>query len=56
MNQQKRIDSDASRLALILNAKQSFRGAQRSRTWEQRVAAIARMNEANKIAKKSRLG
>lgn len=56
MSQQKLIDSDASRLALIMSAKQSFRDAQRTRTWEQRVAAIARMNEANKIAKGSKLG
>lgn len=43
--------SDADRLAFIVTAKESFRAAQRLRTWEQRVAAIARMNEANLIAK-----
>ena len=43
--------SDSERTVLILSAKKSLREAQRSRTWEQRVAAIARMNAANKIAK-----
>ena len=42
---------DKQSLALIVSAKKSLRDAQRSRTWEQRVAAIARMNAANKIAK-----
>ena len=44
--------SDSERTALIVSAKKSLREAQRSRTWEQRVAAIARMNAANKIAKR----
>ena len=43
--------SDSERTALIVSAKKSLREAQRSRTWEQRVAAIARMNAANRIAK-----
>ena len=43
--------SDSERTALIVSAKKSLREAQRSRTWEQRVAVIARMNAANKIAK-----
>ena len=43
--------SGSERTALIVSAKKSLREAQRSRTWEQRVAAIARMNAANKIAK-----
>ena len=43
--------SDSERTVLIVSAKKSLREAQRSRTWEQRVAAIARMNAANKIAK-----
>ncbi len=43
--------SDADRLAFILNAKASFRTAQQLRTWEQRVAAIARMNAENLVAK-----
>ena len=43
--------SESERTALIVSAKKSLREAQRSRTWEQRVAAIARMNAANKIAK-----
>jgi hypothetical protein len=47
--------TDADRLALIVSAKESFRAAQRTRTWEQRVAAIARMNAANKIANKKLL-
>lgn len=46
-------DTDASRLALIANAKQSFRASQRARTWEERVAAIARMNVANRLTKTS---
>ena len=54
MNSSKLFDSDASRLELVVNAKNEFRNAQRSRTWEERVAAIARMNAANKIAKQSR--
>ena len=54
MNSSKLFDSDASRLELVVNAKNEFRNAQRSRTWEERVAAIARMNAANKIAKRSR--
>ena len=43
--------SDSERTALIVSAKKSLREEQRLRTWEQRVAAIARMNAANKIAK-----
>ena len=43
--------SDSERTVLIVSAKKSLREAQRSRTWEQRVAAIARMNAANRIAK-----
>lgn len=46
------LTTDADRLALIVNAKESFRAGQRTRTWEQRVAAIARMNAAHKIANK----
>lgn len=42
---------DTHKLALIVEAKDSLRDTQRSRTWEQRVAAIARMNVANKIVK-----
>ncbi len=49
------LPTDADRLALIVSAKESFREAQRTRTWEQRVAAIARMNAANKIANKKLL-
>ena len=47
--------TDADREAYIVSAKESFRAAQRTRTWEQRVAAIARMNAANKIANKKLL-
>lgn len=47
--------TDADREAFIVSAKESFRSAQRTRTWEQRVAAIARMNAANKIANKKLL-
>lgn len=49
------LPTDADRLALIVSAKESFREAQRTRTWEQRIAAIARMNAANKIANKKLL-
>lgn len=42
---------DAQKTAMIIAAKQSFRDAQRNQTWEQKVAAIARMNAASKIAK-----
>jgi hypothetical protein len=44
--------TDAERLALILNAKDSFRAAQRLRTWEQRIASMARMNLATKAVNK----
>ena len=47
--------TDVERVAFIVSAKESFREAQRTRTWEQRVAAIARMNAANKIANKKLL-
>ena len=47
--------TDAERLTLIVSAKESFRAAQRLRTWEQRVAAMARMNLANKAANKKLL-
>ena len=47
--------TDADREAYIVSAKESFRAAQRTRTWEQRVAAMARMNAANKIANKKLL-
>jgi hypothetical protein len=50
------LSTDADRLAFIVAAKQSFRAAQRLRTWEQRVAAIARMNAARIHTKQSRLG
>jgi hypothetical protein len=51
MNKRYMMDSDASRLALIVNTKQSLRDAQRARTWEEKVAAIARMNSASRISK-----
>ena len=47
--------TDAERLTLIVSAKESFRAAQRVRTWEQRVAAMARMNLASKTANKKLL-
>jgi hypothetical protein len=49
------LDTDENRQVLIDRAKQSFRDAQRTRTWEERVAAIERMNAANKFAKQSRI-
>ena len=49
------LTTDSDREAYIVSAKESFRVAQRTRTWEQRVAAIARMNAANKIANKKLL-
>ena len=45
------IESDKVKLALILATKESWRSAQRAQTWEERVAAISRMNVANKLAK-----
>lgn len=44
-------DLDERKTALIVAAKASFRSAQKSLTWEQRVEAIARMNVASKLAK-----
>lgn len=42
-------ESDAARQRFIEASKRSLRDAQRARTWEQRVAAIARMNAAKKV-------
>lgn len=42
---------DQEKLALLIAAKESFRADQRTRTWEERVEAIARMNAASKLAK-----
>ena len=47
--------TDADRSALIVGAKESFRTAQSLRTWEQRVAAMARMNLVSKTANKKLL-
>jgi hypothetical protein len=47
--------TDAERSALIVSAKESFRAAQRLRTWEHRVAAMARMNLANKTTNRKLL-
>lgn len=44
-------NSDQRKSDLIIAAKASLRSAQRNRTWEQRVQAIARMNAASKLAK-----
>ena len=44
------IESDKVKLALILTTKASWRSAQRTQTWEERVAVISRMNVANKLA------
>lgn len=44
-------DLDQRKAAHIIAAKASFRAAERSQTWEQRVQAIARMNAASKLAK-----
>lgn len=44
------IDSDQRKTSLIIAAKVSLRAARRKQTWEQRVQAIARMNEAGKLA------
>ena len=44
-------DLDQRKAAHIIAAKTSLRAAQRCRTWEQRVQAIARMNAASKLAK-----
>jgi hypothetical protein len=47
-------DSDVARLKRILEEKQSFRLGQRLRTWEEKVAAIARMNETMKVIRTMR--
>ena len=47
-------ETDANRSTLCDFIKASFRNVQRTRTSKQRVAAIARMNEVNKIANTSR--
>ena len=45
------MNSDKEKMAHIVAAKSSFRADQKSKTWEQRVQAIARMNAADKLAK-----
>ena len=47
--------SDKEKLAHIIKAKSTFRADQASKTWEQRVQAISRMNAADKLAKASML-
>lgn len=44
-------DSDQRKTSLIIAAKASLRATRRNQTWEQRVQAFARMNEASKLAK-----
>ena len=43
--------ADQDKTALIVAAKTAFRQDQRNKTWVLRVAAIARMNAASKLAK-----
>ena len=44
-------NADKEKMALIVAAKASFRADQGSKTWEQRVQAIVRMNTSDKLAK-----
>ena len=50
-----RTNSDKEKMAYIVAAKTAFRVEQASKTWEQRVQAIARMNAADKLAKAAML-
>ena len=43
--------SEKEKMAYIVAAKAAFRVDQQNLTWEQRVRAIARMNQADKLAK-----
>ena len=43
-------NADKEKMAQIVAAKASFRADQGSKTWEQRVKTIARMNAADKLA------
>ena len=43
--------NDQQSLALIIAAKDSLRAQQSSKTWEERVKVIARMNVESKLAK-----
>jgi hypothetical protein len=44
-------DVPQQKLDLLLSAKTAFRIDQKSKTWEEKVAAIARMNTASKLAR-----
>lgn len=44
-------NADKEKMALIVAAKASLRADQGSKTWEQRVQAIVRMNKSAKLAK-----
>jgi hypothetical protein len=48
MNKQ---DVAQQKLDLLLSAKAAFRADQKSKTWEEKVASIARMNAASKLAR-----
>ena len=48
-------NADKEKMAKIVAAKASFRADQGSKTWEQRVKTIARMNAADKLAKAAML-
>ena len=45
------VNSDKEKMTHIVAAKAAFRVEQASKTWEQRVQAIVRMNAADKLAK-----
>ena len=51
-----RTNSDKEKMAYIVAMKAAFRVEQASKTWVQRVQAIARMNVADKLAKAGMLG
>ena len=50
-----RTNSDKEKMAYIVAMKAAFRVEQASKTWVQRVQAIARMNVADKLAKAAML-
>jgi hypothetical protein len=45
------LDPAQQKLDLLLAAKAAFRADQKSKTWEEKVASIARMNAASKLAR-----
>jgi hypothetical protein len=44
-------DAAQQKLDLLMSAKTAFRIDRKSKTWEEKVASIARMNAASKLAR-----